>query len=75
MDLIQAAGDATIGTPPDLAFSPTLQAGAGAAVLLGANVLSVYKPRRLTPHAWRWEDEQRRKQLDRRASPRPSRSP
>jgi hypothetical protein len=50
----------------ELAFSPVLHASAGAIVLLGANVLSVYKPRGITPYGWRWEDEQRRKQLDRR---------
>lgn len=67
--LVEAAGDATIGDLRQLAFSPVLHAGAGAAVLLGANVLSVYKPRGLTPYGWRWEDEQRRKQLERRAKP------
>ena len=67
--LVEAAADTTIGQLRELAFSPVLHAGAGAAVLLGANVLSVYKPRGLTPYGWRWEDEQRRKQLERRAKP------
>ena len=53
----------------ELATSPLLHAGAGAAVLLGASVLSVYKTRGLTPHAWRWEDEQRHKQRERRTKP------
>ena len=65
----RAAADTAIGELRELAFSPVLHAGAGAAVLLGANVLSVYKPRGLTPYGWRWEDEQRRKQLERRAKP------
>ena len=67
--LAEAAADATINDLRELAFSPVLHAGAGAAVLLGANVLSVYKPRGLTPYGWRWEDQQRRKQLERRAKP------
>ena len=64
-----AADDAMISDLRQLAFSPVLHACAGAAVLLGANVPSVYKPRGLTPYGWRWEDEQRRKQLERRAKP------
>jgi len=66
--LVEAAADTTIGELRELAFSPVLHAGAGAAVL-GANLLSVYKPRGLTPYGWRWEDEQRRKHLERRAKP------
>ena len=66
--LVQAAaGAATVNDLRGLAFSPVLHAGAGAAVLLAANVLSVYKPRGLTPYGWRWQDEQRRKQLARRS--------
>src|SRR5688500_13513975 len=69
--LVGAAADASasISELQGLAFSPVLHASAGALVLLGANILSVYKPRGLTPYGWRREDEQRRKQLDRRAQP------
>ena len=69
--LVVAAGDASasISDLRQLAFSPVLHAGAGALVLLGANVLSVYKPRGLTPYGWRWEDEQRRKHLERPTRP------
>jgi hypothetical protein len=69
--LVIAARDASasIGDLRELALSPVLHAGAGALVLLGANVLSVYKPRGLTPYGWRWEDDQRRKQLARRTQP------
>lgn len=69
--LVEAAGDATASAADlrELAFSPLLHASAGALVLLGANVLSVYKPRGLTPYGWRWEDEQRRKQMERRSKP------
>lgn len=66
-DLVEAARDATLNDLRVLAFSPVVHASAGAGVLLGANVLSVYKPRGLTPYGWRWEDAQRRKQKDRRA--------
>jgi hypothetical protein len=61
-----ANASASISELRRLALSPVLHAGAGAVVLLGANVLSVYKPRGLTPYGWRWEDEQRRKQGMRR---------
>jgi hypothetical protein len=45
--LVDAAGvSASISDLRGLAFSPVVHAGAGAVVLLGANVLSVYKPRR-----------------------------
>ena len=76
-NLVVAAGhaSASVNDLRGLAFSPVLHASAGALVLLGANILSVYKPRGLTPYGWRWEDEQRRKQLERRTSRRPSRSP
>ena len=49
--LVQVAGGATASVSDlrELAFSPLLHAAAGAAVLLGASVLSVYKPRGLTP--------------------------
>jgi hypothetical protein len=65
--LADRAGEptASISDLRRLALSPLIHAGAGAAVLLGANVLSVYKPRGLTPYGWRWEDEQRRTQLER----------
>lgn len=69
--LVEAAGDTTtsISTLRELALSPLIHASAGALVLLGANILSVYKPRGLTPYGWRWEDEQRRRQLKRRVRP------
>ena len=38
--LVEAAADITIGELRELALSPVLHAGAAAAVLLGANVLS-----------------------------------
>jgi hypothetical protein len=65
--LVVSASDssASIGNMRELALSPLIHAGAGAIVLLVANVLSVYKPRGLTPCGWRWEDEQRRVQLAR----------
>ena len=65
--LAERAGDpaASISELRALAPSPLIHASAGAAVLIGANVLSVYKPRGLTPYGWRWEDEQRRRQLER----------
>ena len=44
-----------------------LRLGAGALVLLGANILPVYKPRGLTPYGWRWEDEQGGTQVARRS--------
>ena len=67
--LAERAGDptASISELRELALSPLVHAGTGALVLLGASVLSVYKPRGLTPYGWRWEDEQRRKQMERRA--------
>ena len=40
--------------------SPVLHATAAISVLLIAVVLSVYKPRGLTPHGWRASQEQRR---------------
>ena len=69
--LVKAAGDAAASARDlrELAFSPVLHASAGALVLLVANVLSVYKPRGLTQYGWRWEDEQRQKQLERRTRP------
>ncbi len=39
--------------------SPILHSGAALVVLLVAAVLSVYKPRGLTPHGWRKQQEQR----------------
>ena len=69
--LVQAARDpiASVRDLRELALSPVLHASAGALVLLGASMLSVYKPRGLTPYGWRWEDEQRRRQRSRRGTP------
>lgn len=71
--LVVAASDASasISDIRELAMSPLIHAGGGALVLLGAKVLSVYKPRGLTPYGWRWEDEQRRAQVARRREPVP----
>ncbi|HEV8054730.1 MAG TPA: hypothetical protein VGP30_07865 [Candidatus Limnocylindrales bacterium] len=54
----------------ELGMSPMLHASGGLLVLLVTTVLSVYKPRGLTPYGWRKQDEQR-KQLARRAMPQP----
>ena len=40
--------------------SPVLHAGAGLLLLFVAATLSVYKPRGMTRHGWRKQDEQRR---------------
>ena len=66
-----AARPSTANVLRGLALSPVLHASAGALVLLAANVLSVYKPRGLTPYGWRWEDDQRRTQLEGRTKPTP----
>jgi hypothetical protein len=63
------AQSAAVGELRALATSPLIHATAGALVLLGATILSVYKPRGLTPDGWRWEDEQRRAQLQGRRRP------
>lgn len=57
------ASDPAVGADDlrPLLFSPLVHAGAGALVLVTSLVLSVYKPRGLTPIGWRWEDERRRR--------------
>jgi hypothetical protein len=42
-----------------LGQSPVLHSGAGLLALLAATVLSVYKPRGMTPYGWRKQYEQR----------------
>lgn len=70
-DLAAAASNTQLSVADlrGLALSPIVHATGGVVVLLGANVLSVYKPRGLTPYGWRWEDQQRRRQDERRRMP------
>ena len=54
-----AADESSVATLRSLAMSPALHASAALLVLLLATVLSVYKPRGLTPYGWRKEEERR----------------
>lgn len=54
-----ATGEVSSAGLRSLAMSPILHASAALVVLLLATVLSVYKPRGLTPYGWRREEERR----------------
>lgn len=62
MQTLSYLADMVAGTtlPSDaLRLSPVLHASAALLLLLVATVLSVYKPRGLTPYGWRKQQEQR----------------
>ena len=54
-----SAGEPSVASVRSLAMSPLFHAGAALLVLLLATILSVYKPRGLTPYGWRKEEERR----------------
>jgi len=53
--------------------APVLHAGVALVLLLMATMLSVYKPRGVTPHGWRKRQERRRAALQRAVQQAPSR--